>query len=168
MEQWHTIPGFLGYSVSNLGHVRNDDTGRFLSIRRNQSGVCYVGMQKGLRQYRRSVAKLVAERFVSPPDAVPRNESDQPLHLDDDQMNNRADNLVWRPRWFVVSYTLQMNRGPQFPKLGEIIDTWNQEVYENPWAACVKFGLLETDLVLSITNRTYVYPTFQEFRFVPE
>jgi hypothetical protein len=38
-----------------------------------------------------------------------------------------------------------------------------REVSENSLQCAQRYGLLEQDLVLSILNRTYVWPTYQEF-----
>lgn len=164
MELWEPIPEFWGYSISNHGRVRNDNTGRILAIMRNPLGVCYVGMNKGKKQYRRSLGLLVCRAFVSRPDVDRRNEFNQPIHLDGDQTNNFADNLMWRPHWFAVRYAIQHKRGPS-RDANPVVDLATMDYYERPWDACLKFGLIELDLIQSCLNRTYVFPTFQTFRF---
>jgi hypothetical protein len=163
VEDWQGVDGFHGYSVSNLGQVRNDDTGRVLTVLRNPHGTCYVGMVKGGKQYRRSLPQLVGNAFV--PNVSGREDFNKLIHRDNDRSNNRADNLMWRPHWFAVKYLIQAKNGPwgsNFP----VIEIRKQEIYQNSWDAALAFGLLERDLVMSILGRTFVWPTFQEFRYL--
>ncbi len=160
MENWGSIEGFGGYSVSDLGRVRNNDNGRILTVMKNQYANHYVGLNKDGVQYRRSLPLLVANAFISQP---------QPnfkalIHRDTNKENNRADNLLWRPQWFAVKYWNQANKG----KIGSdipVLEIRHQELYPNTWEACLAFGLLEADLIMSIINRTFTWPTFQEFRY---
>jgi hypothetical protein len=116
------------------------------------------------QQYHRSVPLLVAKAFV--PEV--RGPFDTPINLDWDRHNNRADNLVWRPRWFAIKYNQQVRypykNSIKFP----IIDLKSGEISENSRECAKRYGLLEDDLVLSILNRTYVWPTYQEFGIYEE
>lgn len=162
VEEWRPIPGFPHYAVSDMGRVKNTATQRLMTILRNQQGTCYVGLNIGLKQSRRSLTGLVANAFV------PRLRPDfsYPIHLDGDQTDNRATNLMWRPHWFGVKYMTQMKRGPSQPDAGPIVELESEERYPSPWVASMINGLIEIDLILSIENRTFVYPTFQQFRFL--
>lgn len=165
METWGNITGFRGYSVSDLGQVRNDDTGRILTVLRNQHGSCYVGLMKGRKQHRRSVAQLVGQTHV--PRANGRENFNALIHRDNDRTNNRADNLLWRPHWFMVRYLIQASNG----RVGSdipVVEIKYQEIYPNTWDAALAFGLIEKDLIQSILNRTFTWPTFQEFRYLAE
>lgn len=162
-EDWRSIPEFRGYSVSDLGRVRNDETGKVLTILRNPHGTCYVGMVHGRKQLRRSVPLLVGQAFV--PKVSGRESFDRLIHRDTDLSNNRADNLMWRPHWFAVKYLIQAKRGREGSDI-PVLETRHQEYYPNTWEASLAFGLIERDVIDSILNRTFVYPTFQEFRYV--
>lgn len=160
MDVWKSILGFNGYSVSDHGLVRNDDTGRILTVLHNQYGNRYVGLSKDGVQYRRSLPLLVANAFVLQPQPSFR----AIIHRDTDKSNNRADNLLWRPQWFAVKYWNQSHKG----KIGSdtpVLEIKHKELYPNTWEASLAFGLLEADLILSIINRTFTWPTFQEFRY---
>lgn len=164
MDIWKPVPGFRGYSVSNYGLVRNDDSGRVLTVRRNGHGTCYVGMQRGRRQVNRSLAPLVAAAHVP---KISRPDFTSLIHVDGYSENNRADNLMWRPHWFVVKYLNQMvagARGSDIP----VKEIKTNENYPTTWDASLAYGLLELDLIASIINRTFVWPTFQEFRYIAE
>jgi hypothetical protein len=104
MEDWRDIRFFPGYSVSTIGRVRNDDTGRMMTLMVNQSGVVNVGLTRSREQHRRAVALLVADAFIPRPI---REAFDTPINLNGDRMNNTIDNLVWRPRWFAIKYIQQ-------------------------------------------------------------
>lgn len=163
-ERWLNIFDFPGYSVSSVGRVRNDLTGRCLVIHRNQSGVAIVSMQRGRRQYKRGVARLVAERFL-PHTTI--EEIPTPIHLDGDRRNNSADNLDWRPKWFADRYTNQWNReGTRIVR--PIVDAATGVYYENSTDAAMCHGLLESNIVESVLDGVRVYPTLQRFVLASE
>jgi NUMOD4 motif len=158
-EQWRSIENFPGYSVSNLGNVRTDKTGRILRLNENQFGLLQVGMMRDGTQYHRSVPLLVAKAFLpEPPEPF-----DTPINLNGDRHNNQVDNLAWRPRWFAIRYNQQFRYPYINPIMSPIIDLKTREVSENSRDCAMRYGLLEGDLVFSILNRTYVWPTYQEF-----
>jgi hypothetical protein len=159
IEAWMPIKNFPEYSVSNNGKVRSDKTGRILSLNENQFGVLQVGLMRDGIQFHRSVPLLVAKAFLDP-ESEP---FDTPINLDGDRHNNRVENLVWRPRWFAIKYNRQFRYPYENPIHARIIDLKTRELSENSFECACRYGLLEQDLVLSILNRTYVWPTYQEF-----
>ena len=105
--EWRQIREFPNYSVSNSGYVRNDDTGRIMAASVNQHGVVHVGLMRGPRQHKKSLALIVAEAFVERP-----NEAfDTPIHLDGNRHNNDTSNLLWRPLWFARKFNRQFAPG---------------------------------------------------------
>lgn len=164
MMEWARIDEFPGYSVSDIGEVRNDRTGRYLSLTTNQAGIVQVGLVKGGSQYKRSVAVLVAKAFLDPP-MHPRFNT--PINLDGDRSNNRADNLMWRPRWFAVKYHKQFDK-PRQGLRQPIREKRTGEIFPTSWEAAIKYGLLDRDILIATLNRTYVIPTYQEFELVAE
>jgi hypothetical protein len=160
-EAWLEVVEFPGYSVSNWGRVRNDFTGRVLTLLRNQHGVSHVGMNRCGVQYKRGVARLVADRFL------PKNTLDPfdtPMHLDGDVTNNEASNLIWRPRWFVLKYERQFHRRPLIPVPIREVDS--RERFNDSRDAATTYGLLEVDIVNSVTRGDPVFPTFQRYELV--
>jgi hypothetical protein len=158
MERWIEIYEFPGYSVSDHGRVRNDISGRIMAMLRNQARVIHVGLWRDGRQYKRSLAKLVANVFL------PRNTLDHfttPIHLDADPENNHYSNLAWRPRQFADAYHRQFNHQPMIGR--PIRDADTGEYFENSWEACMKYGLLDRDIMRSVIHGTKVMPTFQTF-----
>jgi hypothetical protein len=162
LEVWRSIREFPGYSVGDEGHVRNDDTGRIMAMLVNQHGIGYVGLTKNYRQYKRSVAVLVATAFT-PKLAQHRDAFDTPINLNGDRIDNRASNLMWRPRWFAVKYFRQFHsneRGFNVP----IEEIGTRERFKTSWDAALKYGLLDREILVATLNRTYVWPSYQRFR----
>lgn len=161
MERWVGIAEFPGYSVSDHGRVRNDLSGRIMTMLRNQAGVIHVGLVKEGRQYKRSLAKLVAEVFL------PRNTLSHfttPIHLDGNPENNNHTNLAWRPRQFADMYHRQYNRWPLVGRPIQEVDTG--ERFRDSWDACMKYGLLDRDILRSVVDGKQVKPTYQTFELV--
>lgn len=161
-EDWREISNFPGYSVSSFGRIRADRSGRVLALNENQYGLLQVGLMRDGIQFHRSVPLLVASEFIPQPSSP----FDTPINLDGDRTNNRVDNLVWRPRWFAIKYNQQFRQPYDNPITLPIVDLKSGELYENSFDCAKKCGFLERDLVLSIINRTYVWPTYQEFGIV--
>lgn len=162
MEEWIEIEHFPGYSVSSYGRIRADKSGRILSLNMNQYGVLQVGLMRDGEQRHRSVPLLVASHFVSNPGGP----FDTPINLDGDRQNNYVENLIWRPRWFAIKYNQQFKQSYENRINSPIVDVKTKDVSLNSLECVKKYGLLEEDLVYSILNRTYVWPTYQEFGLV--
>lgn len=162
-EVWDIIPWFPAYQVSDLGRVRKKDSEKIMAQRSNQYGVVAVSMtdSSGL-QRRRSVALMVANAFV-PRD---RDAFDTPICVNGDRSDCRAVNLLWRPRWFAVKYNRQFRHPYHNPINREICDIATGEIFPNSFEAARAFGLLEKDVVLSIMNYTFTWPTYQQFEMI--
>jgi hypothetical protein len=91
---------------------------------------------------------------------------DTPINLDGNRWNNHYTNLAWRPRWFAIKYNRQFREPFVYPILLPIEDVKSGEVTVTSFKTAKRYGLLESDVVLSIANRTYCWPTYQEFRIV--
>lgn len=161
-NQWVPVKGFEGYSVNPLGQIRNDATGHVLTIRINQYGVPYVGLMRNWKQHIRSLPRLVATAFVPQPSQF----YDTPINLDGDRLNNKAENLVWRPRWYARYYVRQFKERYTNPINAPIREADTDEEFPDSFAAARKFGLLEREVVLSILNNTLTWPTYQRFVLV--
>jgi hypothetical protein len=164
MEIWSEIENFPDYSVSNFGRIRSNRTDRILALNKNQFGVLQVGLMRDGRQWHRSVPLLVAKAFIPQPSGP----FDTPINLNGDRTDNHVDNLLWRPRWFAIKYNRQFVQPYEFPILSPLVDLKTREISRNSGECFQKYGLLEQDLVLSILNRTYVWPTYQEFGIVED
>lgn len=158
-EEWREIRGFQRYSVSNLGQIRHEARKRVLALYKNQSGVVIVGLMRGHRQCKRSVPLLVAKAFI--PNTL--EAFDTPINLNGDRFDNTVPNLIWRPRWFAIQYNNQFTQPYAFPIDVPIRDIRTGATYPNSFTCVTINGLLESDLVNSIFNKTYAWPTYQIF-----
>lgn len=162
LTEWQHIRSFPGYSVSETGYVRNDETGRIMTMLKNQFGIVNVGLTKNGIQYKRAVSLLVAQTFLVPARHVT---FDTPINLDGDRCNNRVENLLWRPRWFATKYFKQFKEEAVKPVMGvEEINT--SETFDSSWKAVVAYGLLELDVRVSTVDESEVWPTYQRFRAI--
>jgi hypothetical protein len=161
MERWVPLLGYPGYSVSDLGQVRNDKREYVLTPLVPPNKRPFVRLTLDGIQVSRSVSKLVCESFhkVPPPNFT------TPIHFDGDLRNCRVDNLAWRPRWFANEHTEQFRRRLyEYPD--PILEIRTRELFENCWMAVMTYGLLYLDLVRSIREKTYVFPTMQMYEWV--
>lgn len=157
-EEWREIRMFPGYSVSDSGLVRNDETERLLLPQVNQRGIVNVGLTKNRVQYKRSLAILVAEAFLMRPGFA----FDTPINLDGNRRNNRADNLLWRPRWFATKYFQQFQQtSPCFTRKVQSVETG--EVFDTSWQAALTMGALDRDIAFSIVSGAIVPIILQHF-----
>lgn len=159
---WKPVEGFPGYSVNSLGQVSRNSTGRLLIPRINQYGVAYVGLMRNWQQCIRSLPRLVARAFLPPPSSI----FDTPIQLDNDPKNCRADNLMWRPRWYAIQYKRQFRERYHKPIKVPVRCIDDGFKFTNSFAAACRYGLLEREVVLSVINRTPAWPTYQYFELV--
>lgn len=91
---WAPIPGWPGYEVSDLGHVRSwrhGANGRELGQFSDRDGYARVNLCVRSRRIQAPVHRLVLLAFVGePPDG--RNDV---RHLDGNPRNNQLANLAW-------------------------------------------------------------------------
>lgn len=162
-EVWRVIEEFPNYLISSFGRVTNNVNDTIKDQTLNQQGIPSVLFMKDRVQYRRSVAVLVANEFLTLP---PHPHFDTPINLDGDRTNNAVTNLAWRPRWFAIKYHKQFH--PPYPRgfTEPIQDVESGEVFDTSWDAAMKFGLIDADLAISMMNGTWVFPTHQYFVLV--
>lgn len=99
LEKWKVIKEAENYSISNLGRVMNNVTGKTRKLKVTQKGYNEITLTvcKGTTLTRR-VHRLVAEEFIPKPAELvdaKGNPRDQVDHRDSDRLNNRVDNLRW-------------------------------------------------------------------------
>lgn len=163
-EEWKPIEKFKLYEVSSHGRIRNIGTERILELNVNQYGVQFVGLMRDGVQFHRGVALLVARAFIP----LPYSTFDTPINLNGDREDNRVENLAWRPRWFAIKYNQQFLNRYDFGFPNRVRNEKTGQIYENSWECAIANGLLERDLVMSIFNRTYVWPLYVTFKAIPQ
>ena len=89
-EQWRSVSGYINYQVSNLGRVRNANTGRIL-----RPGLCCgyhavaIYIDNKVKKTHK-VSRLVAKEFLYNPDNKPWVD-----HIDHNTTNDCVNNLRW-------------------------------------------------------------------------
>lgn len=160
LDEWRPVEDFPGYSVNPLGQVKKDSKASYiLRTRVNQYGFPYVGLMRNGRQCIRSLPRLVATAYITPPSDV----FDTPINLNGDRTDCSVDNLMWRPRWYAVLYMNQFEERYDYPIDEPVKVSGETTVYPNSFEAAINYGLLEREVVLSILNRTPAWPTYQDF-----
>lgn len=159
MTEWIRIEEFPDYLINRSGEIMNEWTNRILNHRLNKEGFPMVNLMGPDKQYTRGVARLLAKAHMEP---HPLPAFDSLIHLDGDRGNITLDNLMWRPRWFVMQYHKQFDNPRRIEVPVYLVDT--DEVFDNIMEACVKYGLLEKRVYLAMLNRELVWPLSYEFR----
>lgn len=163
MQEWASLEtqGFPGYELSNDGLVRNARTERILKTSANQEGIVRVGLMKRERgmQMTVSVLRLVATMFVPGRSATFQT----PIQLNGVRGDLRAENIMWRPRWFAIQYFQQFKDSDEPMFNSRIFDVETNEEYENSRDAAMKNGLLEEAITKSVVNGSPCFPTWQIF-----
>lgn len=163
-EEWAELEEFPDYAISNFGDIANMKTGMPRKASRNQQGIYKISLYQGRRLITRSMALLVAQAFVEGQTAI----FDTPIHLDGDRANYRADNLMWRPRWFAIKYHKQFRYEDFYNQNVHLVELESGKHYNSIQEACVTNGLYFQDIIKSYVERTFVFPTQQEFRYIQD
>ena len=87
VETYKKIEGFELYSVSDLGNVKNDTTGKILKGR-DQAGYLRVCLYKHNKQHDKFTHRLIAEAFLLNPENKKCVD-----HVDNNKHNNNLINL---------------------------------------------------------------------------
>ena len=90
METYKVIEGFMDYSVSDHGNVKNNKTGRIIKLSVQTDGYIRIGLRLNKVEYKKRVHTLVASAFILNPDAKKCVD-----HINNDKTDNNIDNLRW-------------------------------------------------------------------------
>ena len=162
--RWHELDEFPDYAVSDFGEIVNIKTGMPRRTSINQQGIVKISLYQGRELITRSVAVMVAEAFCEGRTQL----FNTPIHLDGDRENCRADNLMWKPRWFAVQYHRQFE-SPDFHKMDlHIIELNSGREYYSVKDACMDMGLYYQDVYKSYVDGRQIPLTREEFQLVEE
>lgn len=158
-ERWRDIFDFPGYKISDWGKVMSEKTNSLITPTKKATGYYMVGLMKSGIQTKRSLPLLVSNAFLSRP---PEEAFNTPIHLDGNRANCHWRNLMWRPRWFSLQYMRQFDDGHLTYGM-PIADMETGERFPTSMDAAMTHGLLDSEILLSMHHRTYVWPTRQTF-----
>lgn len=88
METFKKIKNYNNYSISNIGNVRNNKTGRILKPHIKENG--YMQVQLGRKTIPQYIHRLVAIAFIPNIENKP-----QVNHKNGNKQDNRIENLEW-------------------------------------------------------------------------
>jgi NUMOD4 motif len=155
--EWRNIVQFPNYEISNKGEVYNTKYGRVMKTSLTPFGHVKITLTSDLtgERFTRSVAKLVGEAFVEPPDPL----CDDIVVLDGNFQNLASENLVWRPRWFAWRYTHQFRQPqPHHYQVVAIINLVTGREYDSVIDTAMVEGLLFEDVWRSTYTKEGIYP----------
>lgn len=158
-EEWASVGDFPNYVVSSHGRVMNETTRKFIEPSRTTQGAMKVGLFSGNTKYTRSLKVLVATAFV---DGM-SEEFNTPIQLDGNPDNVRADNLVWRPRWFAWKYTRQFVNCDEYHDDKLYLHLRSGVFYTSIYDVGVTYGVLFRDVKRHIWDGVPLFPDWEEF-----
>ncbi len=156
-EVWQTIPEFSNYQISNLGRVFNIKQDIIMRTSFTNFGHVKLTLKSDWsdERFTRSVAQLVAEAFVEPPNLM----CDHVIILDGDFSNVAAINLDWRPRWYAWKFSRQFRlHQPIFYKNLAVHNLVTDSYYESVIEAGMTEGLLFDDIWRSSYTKAALFP----------
>lgn len=108
-DVWKSLDfmGYPNYEVSNMGDVRSLNYGLMSDKRVNKKGYRKVRLCKNGEQKEFLVHRLVAFAFVENPNPEEFNVVN---HMDENKLNNRADNLEWCTNEYNITYGTAIQR----------------------------------------------------------
>lgn len=157
IERWKLIPDFSNYRISNFGEVFNVRRNQLMRTSRTPFGHLKITLVSDLdnERYTRSIAQLVGEAFVEPPNEL----CDNVIVLDGNRNNVASYNLAWRPRWFAWKYARQLKIDhPNHYYTLPIINLMNGVKYDSIIEAGVAEGVLFDDIWRSTYTMAEIFP----------
>jgi NUMOD4 motif len=156
IELWEIIPDFPKYQISNFGRILNTYNGRFMKPSKTNHGHLKISLiaENGSR-HTRSVAQLVGEAFVLPPNAM----ATQIVLLDGNLENVASDNIVWRPPWYAWKYRRQLLDPVRIHYQNlPVLNIVTRVEYASIVDAGISEGLLFEDIWRSTYSGDAIYP----------
>ena len=137
MEEWRVINDYPNYSISNLGNVKNNKTGKFLKSC-VKGGYLHISLTNDKIKKTFKVHRLVALAFIENPE----NKSDV-----NHKNKNKLDNTLWNLEWMTrrennqhkcIGLIYKSNKNKKIIRLSkdnaEIIEKYNSIEDAGNWA----------------------------------
>lgn len=163
-KEWRPIEDYPSYLVSSEGEIVNRTTFRPLKFGTTREGNVFVSLMREGGRDTRLVKNIVAVTFVDGWSEL----FNTAILLDGDKTNVRADNIVWRPRWFAMQYAHQFMDPPAYRDAGPIREIESGEIFMTVGEAAVKYGLLMRRIWSStfLNPRIHVFPGTMSFEVI--
>ena len=141
MERWKAIKSLPGYSVSDKGRVRKDETGQIMVLSKN-GGYCRITITK-------HVHRLVAEAFIEKPD-----DKSWVDHIDGNRSNNSVENLRWvTPSENCTAYGYHSRIKNKRRKVKATHLDGRTIIFDSRQACAEYFGCSDSEIIY---NKTYI------------
>jgi hypothetical protein len=135
-EEFRIIAEIPKYSVSNLGNIRNNRTGKIMKSRVDKDGYLYLGLfiENKIQKFRR-VHRLVAITFLENIDNLQDID-----HINQIKTDNRLENLRW------VSASNNNRNKKKREGLTSNYKGVSWDANENKWATSIKINGISKNL----------------------
>lgn len=156
-EEWKEVFGFdILFEVSNMGKVRTKHHGktgyqkeyRFIAQADNGSGYLRINIPQSGKQKTIYIHKLVAEAFISNPEAL-----SEVNHIDENKSNNRADNLEWCSHKYNCQYGTRNQKVSQKNRK-RVVCNETKIVFESLGEAAKAFDVCDTAIANCLKGRS--------------
>ena len=87
MEEWMKCEEHKNYSISSLGNLRNDKSGKLIKLQKNNKGYLKYTFPENKQHL---IHRLVAKAFIPNPENLPIVD-----HINRNTFDNRVENLRW-------------------------------------------------------------------------
>ena len=168
-EIWKPIEGYSNYNVSNLGRIKNINTGKILKGNNNGNGYFHVVLYNENHIGKAiMIHRIVAKAFIPNPLGLP-----QVNHIDECKHNNCAYNLEWITSEDNINHgTHNLRVGLNNPNRIPIIsiDQNGESVHHNSARDAVKyyarFGIKMTPagITKALKGQIYTYKNLAWFK----
>lgn len=151
MEEWRLINNYNNYSVSSLGNVRNDKTGRIRKTPLNSSGYKTITLSNKITKAF-LVHRLVGQHFLEIENILSRIEID---HIDGNILNNNVNNLRWVNRSENCRHKKKYKINSSIYKgVAKRNDKWQS--YIVIYKKFIHLGMFETDKEAGLAYNNYI------------
>ena len=129
-EEWRSISGYINYQVSNIGRVRNTNSGLIRKLNTNNNGYLGLCLSRKGKKISHEVHRLVALEFIPNPNHKPSVD-----HINNKaNLNNTTGNLRWATGWEQQgNKSKQLNTSSQYKGV-----SWNKK--DRRWRAYIRIG----------------------------
>lgn len=148
-NKWVAIKGFEGFYEINInGEVRSLErnvlhNNRFRKIvskqietRIDRAGYLTVRLSKDGKSYTKSIHRLIANAFISNPNALPIVN-----HIDGNKLNNSIDNLEWVIHSENIKHAYNNGLIAKYKGCIKVIDTCTNFIYNSVKEAAQSLGI---------------------------